>query len=390
MLVHAVAILLLDEKLGEARGRHVGGDVQGKHAEARLVDGVLVQIGGVDLEGNRIGGLGQLERFGEDHGERVGLFARRAARHPRPHHAAGGTGGDQRRQGEFRQLLPGRRVPEKSGHADQQFLEQDVQLLGVLLQIADVGFDLVHLMDTHAAFDAAVQRAPPIQGEIMAGAGAQQDHYFLQRALGFFIQGKFGFGEPGHMAAVGDEFARQFVHRTDDVCQPRLDRAARHGVELRGGRILHQNHAGFFLDGAEAQRAVAAHARKNDAGGTLVLVFGEGTEKGIDRQAQAADLDRDEQVQRAVKDREVAVGRNHIHVVGPDVAAIRDFHDLHRGGALKQLGHHALLRRIEMLNDHEGHAAIRRRVLEKLRQRLQPSGGGADTHDDKCALCGLP
>ena len=54
-----------------------------------------------------------------------------------------------------------------------------------------------------------------------------------------------------------------------------------------------------------------------------------------------------------------------------------------RGGALEQFGHDALVRRVQMLDDDKRHAAARRHVAEKLLQRLQSAGGGADADDGK-------
>ena len=102
---------------------------------------------------------------------------------PGPQQPAGRAGRQQRRDGLVPQLLPGRRVAEEAGHADQQLLEEQVQLLGILLQIADVGGDLVDLVDAHAPLDPAVDGVLLVEGEVVAGLGAQQDDDFLQGAL---------------------------------------------------------------------------------------------------------------------------------------------------------------------------------------------------------------
>ena len=140
-------------------------------------------------------------------------------------------------------------------------------------------------MNAQAALDPPMQRAPAIQGEIMAGTGAQQDHNFLQGTLGFSIKVQIGFADARELPAISDELIRQVLDGSHEIRQPRLYGAARHGFEFCGGRILNQHDAALLLNRPEAQRAVAAHARQKDADAALVLIFGERIKKEIDRQA---------------------------------------------------------------------------------------------------------
>ena len=55
---------------------------------------------------------------------------------------------------------------------------------------------------------------------------------------------------------------RQFFGGSDDVGEPRVDRAARHAVELRRLERLHEAAPPFLLDGPKAERAVRAHPRE--------------------------------------------------------------------------------------------------------------------------------
>ena len=59
------------------------------------------------------------------------------------------------------QVYPGHRVAEKTGHADQQFLEQQIPLLGIFLQVADVLRDPADLLQTDAPLN------PPVQGAFL-------------------------------------------------------------------------------------------------------------------------------------------------------------------------------------------------------------------------------
>ena len=60
--------------------------------------------------------------------------------------------------------------------------------------------------------------------------------------------------------------------------------------------------------------------------------------------------------QRAVFDRKISAGGNDVDMVAADHAAIDRFADVHRGMIGQQVDHHALVGRIEMLNDDERHA----------------------------------
>ena len=168
-----------------------------------------------------------------------------------------------------------------------------------------------------------------VERKVVAGVGAQQNDHFLQGALRLVFQGHFGPGDQRGALEIGDDLARQLVHRGHDVRQPGVDRAARHAVELGRRRLLHQHHARLLLDGPQAQRAVRAHAGENDADAPLLLVLRQGAEEEIDRQAQAAGRRRLEQVQNPVQDGHVFVRRDHIDAVRPDPGSILDLDDFH-------------------------------------------------------------
>ena len=87
---------------------------------------------------------------------------------------------------------------------------------------------------------------------------------------------------------------------------------------------------GLFLDGPQAQGAVRAHAREDDADAPLLPVLGQGAEEKIDRQAQSAGRRRLEQVQHPVQDGHVLVGGDHIDAVRLDLHPVLDLDDLHR------------------------------------------------------------
>ena len=180
---------------------------------------------------------------------------------------------------------------------------------------------------------------------------------------------------------IGDDSSRQLVHRGDNIRQSRINRAARHAVEFGRRRVLHQHHARLFLDGPQAQRAVGTHAGKDHADAVFLLVLRQGAEEKINRQAQPARRGRFEQMQHAMQDGHVLVRRDHIDAVRLDQGAILDLDDFHAGGALEQFGHDAFVRRVQMLDDDKRHAAVLRHMSEKMLQRFESAGGGADADD---------
>jgi len=115
----------------------------------------------------------------------------------------------------------------------------------------------------------------------------------------------------------------------------------------------------------------------------LLLILRQGAEKQIDGQAQSARCRRLKQVQKTVQNGHIPVRRNHINSVPQDLRAILDLGDFHRRGALEQLGHDALVRRVQVLDDDKRHAAALRHVSQKLLDGLESPRGGADADDGK-------
>ena len=233
-------------------------------------------------------------------------------------------------------------------------------------------------MKTHAALNPAIEGVPFVEREVVPGAGAQQEDHFFQGILRLVFQNGRSPVDQRSALQIGDDLCRQFVRRSHNIGQPGLDRVERHAVELGRLRVLNQRDTRFLFDGAQPERAVSAHARKNDADTVLLPVLRQRAKKEINRQAQAAGCCRVDQVQHPVQDRHVFIRRDHIDTIRPHGGAVPDLNHLHAGHALQQLRHHPLVCRVQMLDDHESHAAVRRHMPQKLLQRLEPAGGGAD------------
>ena len=307
-------------------------------------------------------GLDLLDRLLEHDGQGIGLLSGRAAGHPHPQGMAGRLEGQERGEVLFEQLLPHAGIAKEARHPDQQLLEEQIHLLRVLLQVADISHHPADLVDAHAALDPTIERVPLVEGKVVTDAGAQQNNHFFEGALRLVSQRHLSPGGEQGAIEEGIDLLGQFLHRRHDIRQPGLNRTARHAVEFRRRRILHQRHARHLLDGAQPQRAIRAHAGKNHADAVLLPVLRQGAEKQIDGQAQPARRRRLEQVQNPVQDGHVPVRRNHIDAVRLDPRAILDLEYLHSGGAMEQLRQDALVRRVQMLDDDKRHAAARRHV----------------------------
>ena len=126
---------------------------------AGLLHRVAVHVGGENLERGCSAAQEFLERLSEHDGQRVGLFARRATGRPRPQRVAGWPGGEQLGQDFVAQLVPGRGVAKEAGHPDEQLLEEEVQFLGILAQIAHILARRVKLVQSHSPIEAAKEVA---------------------------------------------------------------------------------------------------------------------------------------------------------------------------------------------------------------------------------------
>ena len=263
------------EELGQPLGRHVVLDRKRILAPARRRNRVRAQIRREDLKraGMR---LQPLDDLAEDHGQRIGLLAGRAAYHPGAQPVVPLPPRQQFRQYGLRQILPGLGIAEETGHANQQFLEQQVALLRALFQELCVLRQGGHAMDGHAPFRPAMQRAGFVQRKVMAGLSLEQGDDPLQGGGGRLGWGLLhGFVRFRHRGHNGQDARRQLARRRDDIGATRLDRAFGHRIELRRFGALHRRQAAHGLDRLQTRRAVRAHAGEHHPDGALALPTGQ-------------------------------------------------------------------------------------------------------------------
>ena len=72
-----------------------------------------------------------------------------------------------------------------------------------------------------------------------------------------------------------------------------------------------------------------------------------------------------------------------------DLHAFHGFGHRHCGFPREEIGQHALVPRIEVLDVDEGKTGVGRKLHQKLGKCFQPAGGSAYAYDRKASACGF-
>jgi len=86
-------------------------------------------------------------------------------------------------------------------------------------------------------------------------------------------------------------------------------------------------------------------------------------------------------MQGAMQDRHIAVRRDDVGTVCVDRHVVGRLTHLHARAPHHQIAEDALVGRVEVLNQHEGHAAVGRHVRKKQLECLQSAGRRTDPYD---------
>jgi hypothetical protein len=376
-LFHQLAgVILPGEEAREPVRRHVLGDALGVASQPREVERLVVDIAGEDLHARAR--LATLHRLAEQDRDRVGLLAGGAARRPDADLSLGPGVVEKPRDHLALERGEGLGIAEEVRDADQQVAEELLRLLGILAQALDVGRHGGELVHLHATLDPPHERRGLVAAEVVAGLAPQQRADARQLAahlLGERVPDVLLVQLP-QVARVLDEPCRHLLGRQHVVHHARADRAAEHGVVPgRFGRLRH-HHPAVLLDRAQAERAVAARARQQDADGAVALVLRQRVEQAVDRHPQARRRGR-LHAQHAALDRQHRVRRDHVHVVRLHRGLVAHLLDVHARRLAEQLRHQRGVVRVEVLHHHERHAAVGRHRGEELLEGLEPAGRGA-------------
>ena len=162
------------------------------------------------------------------------------------------------------------------------------------------------------------------------------------------------------------------------------DGAARHAVIVGFADVLRDDEAAFRLHRFQAETAVRAGSGKDHADGARSVFASQRIQEEVERKPRAVSRLRLRNPQRAlVVDRQIDARRNDIDALAFDRHSLDRLQDRHRRVARKQIDHHAVVARVEMLHDDEGHAVDGRQRVQKLPAGVEASGRSADGDDRK-------
>ncbi len=374
--VDLVGAFIVREKGVQARRRDIGGDAVGIEADARVVQGVFVDVGCEDLDPRLLLLPGKFLQ--QQDRQRIGLLARRTAGHPHPHGTVrrplDQAGNDLARQ-RFHRLG----IAEEGGDADQQILEQQLGLFRAAPQAPQVILMAADVVEAHAPFDPADQRALLVEAEVVAGARPQKTddlQHLLMGIAQIFLRRLADIG----VAAVAEKLPRNAVHRQDEVRHPGRNRAARHAVVGGSRRVLDDRQPPGLLDRTDALGTIRPRAGKHDADRGAPALLGQRAEEMVDRHSQAAALQRLRQAQGAVPQAHVPVGRDDVDVVRLDPHSVLDLLHRQQGVSCQDLGRQAFMVGVEVLDQDEGDPGVLGHPREQVFEGVQTSGRSADSH----------
>ena len=279
------------------------------------------------------------------------------------------------------------RIAEETGDVDEQILGQQVELAGSSRRMFEIAVHVVGLdrRHRHAPLDPALQRALLVEREIMRRLRAQQLDDLRQPVLRRVLAARPSGAARRHPPVVLDEALREFSPTgSTRSTAPVSDRAARHAVIAGLVGILRDDQPAFFLHRFQPGAAVGAGSRKDDANRARGKFLRQRMQQEIERQPRAVTRLRLRKPQGAVLDREIGPRRNDVEMLALDRHAVGGLADLHRRVAGKQIHQHAFMGRIEVLDQNEGEAGVRRQRVQHYPAGVEPPGGGADRHDRKC------
>ena len=127
----------------------------GINARARQRQRSVRGVGGEDLHVD-VFAAGQL--FGDEHRERVGLFAARAGADPAANGLSFLLRGHQRRDDADAQRFPGLRIAEKARDVDHQVVGERTHFIRAAAQDRGVVAEIHGVDEAHAPLDASQQR----------------------------------------------------------------------------------------------------------------------------------------------------------------------------------------------------------------------------------------
>ena len=180
---------------------------------------------------------------------------------------------------------------------------------------------------------------------------------------------------------MADERLGDLRRGKHEVHCARRDGASGHAVIVGFAGFLRDDEAALRLYRLEPKAAVGAGSREDHADGARAIFARQRIQQEIEREARAVALLRSRNPQRPFVGRKIDAGRNDIDALAFDRHSVGRLQDRHRRVAREQVHHHAVVARVEVLDDYEGHAVARGQRVEQLPAGLEAAGRGADRDD---------
>jgi hypothetical protein len=206
----------------------------------------------------------------------------------------------------------------------------------------------------------------------------------VQTGLGFLgqlldaLQGRRV--EPVQGRVDGLQTHRHERHGQHQVDHAGGDRVARHAIVLGFVRYLGQGHAALFLDPRDAHRTVGASTGQHHADGEALVSDRQLSKEQVDGDLGATEAAIGRQGNMTIAQPQVIAGGDHVHMVRFEFLPLLHLHRGHGRVLANDLRQAAVLVRVEMQHNDEGHAAVGGHASEEFQQGLQAPRRRADPH----------
>ena len=180
------------------------------------------------------------------------------------------------------------------------------------------------------------------------------------------------------MVADPHKFGRDPVRRQHEIHAVGGHRGLWHGGESRRVLVLRKGHAPGGFDGLHAGRTVRARTGEDHADGPAAALLGQRPQEAVDGHVGSRGLHAWTKPERPLRDGEIDVGWNHVHVIGFHRHIVGHLAHRHGGGAGENLRQQAVVFGVEMLHENDGQAGIGRQIGQQMFENFQPAGGAAN------------
>jgi hypothetical protein len=170
-LLDFIAATGLHEEAFEAVRRDALGDGRRVDARAGLLDSRCAQIRSEDLQAGGAGRRAEILQQRDD--ERVHLLSRGASGNPEAEGEVGRPILEELGEDRLLERREGRRIPEEAGDMDEQMLVKVLELLRVLLQVADIVVKVPHLVQQHPPLQVPVEEGGLVLAEVHSRGGQE-------------------------------------------------------------------------------------------------------------------------------------------------------------------------------------------------------------------------